>query len=1026
MKILGLDLGIASVGACLIDTDQQKVIHASVRVFTKAEHPKDGASLAAPRREARSARRRLNRKRRRLNGIITILKTYELPTDHIQKPHNKGSHFSPWQLRKQALHRKLNEKEWARTLYHMAKHRGYQSTARVNQEEQSGNTDGKAMLSGIANLRKKAEQGGYATTASYLADQDHQRNHAGKYDYTLMRTDVRSEADLLFEKQRDFGNPFTDPQMLEKFKACAFTQRPLKSFASKIGKCSIFPEEDRAARYALIAEQFIIWQRLNNLKVYCGKDFFSLNEQEKQEIYNVLLKIKSPLKFAKLRKILQPNYAEEITEFNLCSYYVPRKKGEDPLSLEEIQEKAEKKDFLQFKSYHDLKQVLVKDSPVMGEHGFKTFIEDTRLMADIAHIISFYPDRKEARGKLKELALDGAVIEALLTLPDWKGTIGHSVKALLQIVPLLAEGGLTYDKAMQELGWWQKVETDNKKLLPPFEPIPNPVVNRAASQARKVINAYIRKYDKPDAVHLEVATDFGKSHANRQKDKRLLDGHRAYLDDLKEQIKQRRGFEPNATQLKRYRLWEEQKGYCLYSGKYIHADDIFDETACQIDHAMPFSRSFDNSWRNLVLVKTRENQEKGNRTIYEYLGDNEDRWNKFMALSEALRPSKARHLRMKSYKEDDFKQRSLNDTRYMARFVKEHISRHLSGDNEQFVQVRPGRLTDFLRHHWGLGDKDRAQHFHHAVDAAIVAASNMSTVQQAARHLKGYRRNKEVKDNLPWQSFRDDVLVSVGEIFVSHMPQRKHSGVLHKDTIKGLKTDQDGNKWQMQRKKIQDLKLKDLENMVDKDRNMAVYHAVKQWLGQDPKIREPYPKMSLSLEKIRQGQKPHLIKSIKIQKEDTGGVEIRGGIADRGSMIYVDVYQHKQNKKYFLVPVYTHQWAKGEKPKQAIVAYKPESQWPIMDENYRLLFNLYPNDYVKLRTAKDEIIEGYYIKAGRTTGSFTIQSHDGEKEYPSIGVKTLKSLKKYHIGILGEQSEINIKEDKHELESIDHLTTIET
>ncbi len=1024
MRILGLDLGIASVGACLIDTDQQKIIQSSVRVFTKAEHPKDGSSLAAPRRIARSARRRLNRRRRRLNGIMTILKTYDLPTDHLQKSYDKGSHLTPWQLRKQALNRKLTEQEWARTLYHMAKHRGYQSTARVNQEEQKDNTEGKAMLSGIAGLQKKAEEAGYVTTAAYLADQDHQRNHEGQYNHTLMRGDIRKEADLLFEKQHHFGNPYTDPEMLEKFKDCAFTQRPLKSFANKIGKCSIFPEEDRAPRYALIAEQFIIWQKINNLKVYCGKDYFPLDQEEKQQIVGELLKVKSPLKFAKLRKILQPHYAEEITEFNLCSYYVPRKKGEDPLSKEEIREKAEKKDFLQFKSYHDLKQALVINNPAMSEHEFKAFIENAQLMADIAHIISFYPDRKEAKEKLTELDLDPPVIDALLTLPDWKGTIGHSVKALLQIVPLLAEEGLTYDKAMKELDWWQKAETDDKELLPTFDPIPNPVVNRAASQARKVINAYIREYGKPDAIHLEIATDFGKSYANRKRDERSLDGHRAYLDDLKEQIKQRRGFEPNAKQLKRYRLWEEQKGYCLYSAEYIHANDIFDETAYQIDHAMPFSRSFDNSWRNLVLVKAKENQEKGNQTIYEYLGGDEHRWNRFMAVSEALRPSKARHLRMKEYKEDDFKNRALNDTRYMARFVKDHLQRHLSGGNKQYVQVRPGRLTDFLRHHWGLGDKDRAQHFHHAVDAAIVAATNMSTVQQIARHLKGYHRHKELKDNLPWESFREDVLASVDQIFVSHMPRRKHSAALHKDTIKGLKIDQEGNQWQTQRKKIQDVKLKDLENMVDKDRNINIYHTVKQWLAQDPKQRPQYPEMPLSPEKVAQGQIPHPIKSIKIQEKDTGGVDVRAGIADRGSMIYVDVYQHKVSKQYYLVPIYTHQWINGEKPIRAIVQAKPEDQWPIMDENYQFLFNLYPNDYVKLITSKNELIEGYYIKTGRATATFTIQSHDGEKDYPSVGVKTLKSFKKYHIGILGEQFEVKTKENKHELESADHLETV--
>ncbi len=453
MKVLGIDLGIASIGACLIDTNTQNIIHSSVRIFEKAEHPKDGASLALPRREARSARRRLERKHRRLDGIISIMQSYGMPTEHIRAEYAKGENISPWKLRKQGLERKLTTEEWARTLYHMAKHRGYQSTARVNPEEQTGNTDGQKMLSGIASLQHKAKEENYPTTAAFLADQPYQRNHGGSYDHTLMRNDVRYETDLLFEKQRSFGNIYASEEMLEKFKQCAFEQRPLKSYADKIGKCSIFPEEDRAARYALIAEQFVIWTKLNNLRVFCGtKEGFPLDEQEKRLIYNELLKVKSPLKFTKLRKLLQKFYAEDITSFNLCSYNVSRKKGEEKLSEEDIRTQAEKKDFIQFKAYHDLKEALVKNNAVMGQHEFNQFIEDAPLMADIAHIISCYPDRSEARIKLEALNLEAPIIDALLTLPDWKGTVSHSVKALLELVSIMSEEGITYDKAMAKLG----------------------------------------------------------------------------------------------------------------------------------------------------------------------------------------------------------------------------------------------------------------------------------------------------------------------------------------------------------------------------------------------------------------------------------------------------------------------------------------------------------------------------------------------------------------------------------------------
>lgn len=50
MKVLGFDIGITSVGWAYIEDDVLK--GCGVRIFTKAENPKSGDSLAAPRRDA--------------------------------------------------------------------------------------------------------------------------------------------------------------------------------------------------------------------------------------------------------------------------------------------------------------------------------------------------------------------------------------------------------------------------------------------------------------------------------------------------------------------------------------------------------------------------------------------------------------------------------------------------------------------------------------------------------------------------------------------------------------------------------------------------------------------------------------------------------------------------------------------------------------------------------------------------------------------------------------------------------------
>ena len=67
---LGLDIGIASVGWCVVEEGEKpRIVDLGVRTFPVAEHPKDGSSLALPRRMARGIRRRLHRRRKRLDDI---------------------------------------------------------------------------------------------------------------------------------------------------------------------------------------------------------------------------------------------------------------------------------------------------------------------------------------------------------------------------------------------------------------------------------------------------------------------------------------------------------------------------------------------------------------------------------------------------------------------------------------------------------------------------------------------------------------------------------------------------------------------------------------------------------------------------------------------------------------------------------------------------------------------------------------------------------------------------------------------
>ena len=77
--VLGLDLGIASVGWAAIEIDKETetsigLLDCGVRTFERAEVPKTGDSLAKARREARSTRRLIRRRSHRLLRLKRLLK----------------------------------------------------------------------------------------------------------------------------------------------------------------------------------------------------------------------------------------------------------------------------------------------------------------------------------------------------------------------------------------------------------------------------------------------------------------------------------------------------------------------------------------------------------------------------------------------------------------------------------------------------------------------------------------------------------------------------------------------------------------------------------------------------------------------------------------------------------------------------------------------------------------------------------------------------------------------------------------
>jgi len=122
--ILGLDIGIASVGWAILDVNDAcepyKINKLGVRIFESAEHPKNGAPLALPRREARGARRRTRRRKHRLERLKKLIQTYGILGEEQLAQLYKGKMIDIYTIRYEALERQITKEEFARLLIHIS------------------------------------------------------------------------------------------------------------------------------------------------------------------------------------------------------------------------------------------------------------------------------------------------------------------------------------------------------------------------------------------------------------------------------------------------------------------------------------------------------------------------------------------------------------------------------------------------------------------------------------------------------------------------------------------------------------------------------------------------------------------------------------------------------------------------------------------------------------------------------------------------------------------------------------------
>ena len=594
---IGLDIGIASVGWCVLG--ETHIIDLGVRTFDKAETAKEGESLNLARRSARLMRRRLFRRAWRLKKLARLLKSEGLIADtKIYQPEHAFTR-PIWQLRVDALDRRLSDEEWARVIYHLCKHRGFHwiSRAEAKQAEGDSKSEGGKVKQGLAGTAKLMAGKGYRSAAEMVLGEfpEAQRNKQGEYTKALARELLAKELALLFEKQRELGSPHASSTLEtailgngDKKSGLFWQQKPALAGAhllKMLGTCTFEKGEYRAPKASFTAERHVWLTRLNNLRIVTDGVTRQLTEQERQLCLPLPYQQAGDLTYKQLGTALTKAGLLEAGSFKFTGLAYPTEarkaegKAKDPESAT----------LVKIPAWQELRQTLNKAGL---DDEWKKLSGDAlcgqpEIFDQIAWVLSVYKDDDEVRAELAKLSLPNrdALIDALLNIRFDKFH-ALSLKALRAIVPPM-EKGLRYDEACVEAGYHHsqlhKVGEGEHKYLPPLyagrdkdgrmrfaedADIPrNPVVLRSLNQARKVVNAIIRRYGSPAAIHIEMARDLSRPLDERNKIKKEQDEYQARNQRDREQFIELFGHPPKGTEFEKWRLYREQNGQCVYSQK---------------------------------------------------------------------------------------------------------------------------------------------------------------------------------------------------------------------------------------------------------------------------------------------------------------------------------------------------------------------------------------------------------------------------------------------------------------------------
>lgn len=864
--VLGLDLGVGSIGWCLIALDAQgdpaEILGMGSRVVPLTNLGDDKAfskGEAFTANQKRTARRTMRRgfaryqlRRYRLRrelekvGMLPDAALIQLPLLEL------------WELRKRAATagRRLTLPELGRVLCHINQRRGYRhvksdAAAIVGDEGEKKKKDSNsAYLAGIrANDEKLRDE--HKTVGQYFAEQLRQsqsESPTGGISYRIKdqifsRQRYIDEYDQIMAAQRvHYPDILTDAFIRMLRDEVIFMQRPLKSCKHLVSLCE-FEKQERVMRVQQddgkggrqLVERKVkfgpkvapkssplfqlcrIYEAVNNIRLIrpdgSPRDI-TPEERDKLVAYLQTYEAPKPPKRkpakAKPIKLAHPKLDLDKLKELLCI--------EEELLADKLLEESLKGDatrialsiILQpYPQYHDLLNMELETRmmtvQLTDEETGEVTEREVAVVTDsyvcqplyrLWHILYSIEERDAMRRALitqlgmKEEDLDGGLLDQLYRLDFVKPGYGNkSAKFICKLLPQLQQG-LGYSEACAAVGYRHSNSPTSEEITERtlLEKIPllqrnelrQPLVEKILNQMINLVNALKAEYGI-DEVRVELARELKMSREERERMARNNKDREERNKEVAAKIREC-GLYPTKPRIQKYMLWEEAGKVCMYCGRTISLSQCLNGDDMEVEHIIPKSVLYDDSYGNKTCACHECNQTKGNRTALEYIRA-EGREAEYMKRINDLLKEKAisysKHQRLRWLKEDipsDFLERQLRLTQYISRQAMAILQQGI-----RRVSASEGGVTARLRSLWGYGKilhtlnldrydsmgetervsregeaneelritnwSKRMDHRHHAIDALVVACTRQSYIQRINRLSSEFGREDKKKED---------------------------------------------------------------------------------------------------------------------------------------------------------------------------------------------------------------------------------------------------------------------------------------